>query len=322
MARVEGQMWIDKVSPNKLKYYVNDIEYEVEVTPSFQIPSDSGVSKGFVACLRNGKLYPAQFPSDMTNVVGVVGNSFKSMENSAEVTYAHILRNGILILEEEDVNAVMDTTEVPKGMSATDLVGAPVYWFIGKWNKDTDGTFTYTDPSTKAGKLTLYTPAGFQWKQTNLNAEPSLNVGFDYLPTMGTIKKIEISGNIIKRLIIDVNFTGIEESFGWTWPHYHFENGSNEPDTITPVDGVASVIIRHGLFPKKDTSAQPSCVCNVLIKKHIDDSTEEEYNANVAIDNSLKRATGYDTKLEMRTPDTYKYLVHGSIAYRLDKGHN
>ena len=29
----------------------------------------------------------------------------------------------------------------------------------------------------------------------------------------------------------------------------------------------------------------------------------------------------FDTKLEMLTPDTYRYLVHGSISYRLDKGH-
>lgn len=321
MTRVEGQMWIDRVSPNKLKYYVNDMEYEVEVTSSFQIPLDSQVSKGYLACLRNGKLYPAQFPLDMTNVVGVVGNTFKTLENSVEVTYAHILKNGILILNEDEVNKVMDTTTVPSGMNISNLIGAPVYWFIGRWNKETNGTFTYTDPSTKAGKLTLYTPAGFQWKQTNLNVEPSLNIGYDYLPTIGTIKSVELSGTKITKLIIDVNFTGIEESFGWTWPYYHFGSGETS-DTVAPVDGVASITIRHGLFPKEDINVQPSCICNVLIKKYIDGSTEEEYNANVAIDNSLKKATGYDTKLEMKTPDTYKYLIHGSIAYRLDKGHN
>ena len=58
----------------------------------------------------------------------------------------------------------------------------------------------------------------------------------------------------------------------------------------------------------------PSCVCQTSI---IRDKTQ--YNANVSVDNYK---TEYDTKLEMLTPDTYKYLVHGSIAYRLDKGHN
>lgn len=315
MTRVEGQMWIDRISPNKLKYYVNDMEYEVEVTPSFQVPSDSQVSKGYVACLRNGKLYPAQFPFDMTNVVGVVGNFFKTTENSVEVNYAHIIRNGILILEKEDIDSVMDTTEVPIGMNTVNLVGAPVYWFIGRWTKNESNDFTYIDPQDKIGKLTLYTPAGFQWKQTNLNEELSLNIGYDYLPTMGTIKKVELSGRNITKLIIDVNFTGIEESFGWTWPHYHFENGSII-DSIAPnTDGIASITLRHGLFPRKDINAQPSCVCNVLIKNEKD----EEYNANVSIDNSL--SSDYDTKLEMKTPDTYKYLVHGTIAYRLDKGH-
>lgn len=318
MARVEGQMWIDRVSPNKLKYFVNDMEYEVEVTPSFQVPSGSSVSKGCVACLRSGKLYPAQFPVDMTNVVGVVGNFFKSTENNVEVTYAHIIRNGILILKDTEVQAVMDTIEVPEGMNTVNLVGAPVYWFIGKWTKNGTDNFTYTDPKDKIGKLTLYTPAGFQWQQTNLNAESSLNIGYDYLPTIGTVKKVELSGRTITKLVIDVNFTGIEESFGWTWPHYHFI-GNKGADTISPNNkNIATITIRHGLFPRKDMDAQPSCVCNVLIKSEDD----KEYNATVSIDNSLKEGSTYDTKLEMSTPDTYKYLVHGTIAYRLDKGHN
>ena len=49
------------------------------------------------------------------------------------------------------------------------------------------------------------------------------------------------------------------------------------------------------------------------------DIKKMQYNANVSVDNYK---TEYDTKLEMLTPDTYRYLVHGSIAYKLDKGHN
>ena len=317
MARVEGQMWIDSASPNKLKYYVNKMEYEVEVTPSFQVPDGSDIHIGQVACIRGGKLYPARFPTDMTNVVGVMGTTFVTKENNKDVNYAHIIRNGILILDEEDINAVFDTNEVPNGMDESNLLGAPVYWFIGRWLKNGD-SFTYTDPREKVGKLTLYTPSGFQWKQTTAE-DSSFNVGYDYLPTVGSVRKVTLVGNTIKGMTIDVNFTGIEESFGWTWPYYHFENGS-VVDMVEPTDGKAEIIIRHGLFPREDTSTKdlnivPSCVCQTSII----DRDKRQYNANVSVDNYK---TEYDTKLEMLTPDTYKYLVHGSIAYRLDKGHN
>lgn len=317
MARVEGQMWIDSASPNKLKYYVNKMEYEVEVTPSFQVPSDSGIHIGQMACIRGGKLYPARFPTDMTNVVGVMGTTFVTKGDNGDVNYAHIIRNGILILDEEDINAVFDTNEVPNGMDTSSLIGAPVYWFIGRWTKNGD-SFTYTDPREKVGKLTLYTPSGFQWKQTTAE-DSSFNVGYDYLPTVGSVKKVTLVGNTIKGMTIDVNFTGIEESFGWTWPYYHFENGSMV-DMVEPTDGKAEIIIRHGLFPREDASTKdlnivPSCVCQTSII----DIKKMQYNANVSIDNYK---TEYDTKLEMLTPDTYKYLVHGSIAYKLDKGHN
>lgn len=318
MARVEGQMWIDKASPNKLKYYVNKMEYEVEVTPSFQVPSDSDIHIGQMACIREGKLYPARFPTDMTNVVGVMGTTFVTKENNGDViNYAHIIRNGILILDEEDINAVFDTDEVPTGMNESNLIGAPVYWFIGRWTKN-GKSFTYTDPREKKGKLTLYTPSGFQWKQTTAE-DSSFNVGYDYLPTVGSVKKVTLKGNTIKEMTIDVNFTGIEESFGWTWPYYHFEDGSMV-DKVKPNNGKAEIIIRHGLFPREDTSTKdlnivPSCVCQTSIL----DVDNMQYNANVSVDNYK---TEYDTKLEMLTPDTYKYLVHGSIAYKLDKGHN
>ena len=80
------------------------------------------------------------------------------------------------------------------------------------------------------------------------------------------------------------------------------------------------ITVRHGLFPKVKTTsegsyiARPSCVCQTIIT----DDNNIEYNANVSIQNDTNN---FDTKLEMLTPDTYRYLVHGSISYRLDKGH-
>lgn len=319
MARVEGQMWIDKVSPNKLKYYVNKMEYEVEVAPSFPLDSDSDTSKnlkkGQMVCIKNGKLYPAQFPCDMTNTVGVMGTTFTVTENLVTTTYANVVRNGILILEEEELKEAFDTLEVPSTINASNLIGAPVYWFIGRW----DTPSHYIDPSTKIGKLSLYTPSGFQWGITSVE-EPSFNVGYDYLPTVGTVKSVTMDteeANKLASMVIDLNFTGIEESFGWAWPHFHF----GDKDTLPPDENnKVEITVRHGLFPKVKTSsdssyiARPSCVCQTIIT----DDNSIEYNANVSIQNDTNN---FDTKLEMLTPDTYRYLVHGSISYRLDKGH-
>ena len=312
MARVEGQMWIDKVSSKTLKYYVNKMEYEVEVSPSF--PLDSNTSKrpkkGQMVCVKGGKLYPSQFPDNITNTVGVMGTTFEVKEGLTTVNYANVVRSGILSLNEAELTEAFDTLDLPSTVNSSNLVGAPVYWFIGRW----ENTLSYIDPSTKVGKLSLYTPSGFQWGITSVS-DNSFNVGYDYLPTVGTVKSVTIEANKLKSMVIDLNFTGIEESFGWTWPHFHFgDKDKLPPDSNNKVE----ITVRHGLFPKVKTTsgyiARPSCVCQTIIT----DDNNIEYNANVSIQNDTNN---FDTKLEMLTPDTYRYLVHGSISYRLDKGH-
>ena len=313
MARVEGQMWIDRVSPNKLKYYVNKMEYEVEVTPSFPLDSSDTTKnpkKGQMVCVKGGKLYPSQFPDNITNTVGVMGTTFEVKEGLTTVNYANVVRSGILSLNEAELTEAFDTLDLPSTVDSSNLVGAPVYWFIGRW----ENTLSYIDPSTKVGKLSLYTPSGFQWGITSVT-EPSFNVGYDYLPTIGTVKNVTIVANKLKSMVIDVNFTGIEESFGWTWPHFHFgDKDKLPPDSNNKVE----ITVRHGLFPKVKTTsgyiARPSCVCQTIIT----DDNNIEYNANVSIQNDTNN---FATTLEMLTPDTYRYLVHGSISYRLDKGH-
>ena len=313
MARVEGQMWIDKASPNKLKYYVNKMEYEVEVTPSFPLDSSDTTKnpkKGQMVCVKGGKLYPSQFPDNITNTVGVMGTTFEVKEGLTTVNYANVVRSGILSLNEAELTEAFDTLDLPSTVNSSNLVGAPVYWFIGRW----ENTLSYIDPSTKVGKLSLYTPSGFQWGITSVS-DNSFNVGYDYLPTVGTVKSVTIEANKLKSMVIDLNFTGIEESFGWTWPHFHFgDKDKLPPDSNNKVE----ITVRHGLFPKVKTTsgyiARPSCVCQTIIT----DDNNIEYNANVSIQNDTNN---FDTKLEMLTPDTYRYLVHGSISYRLDKGH-
>ena len=313
MARVEGQMWIDKASPNKLKYYVNKMEYEVEVTPSFPLDSSDTTKnpkKGQMVCVKGGKLYPSQFPDNITNTVGVMGTTFEVKEGLTTVNYANVVRSGILSLNEAELTEAFDTLDLPSTVNSSNLVGAPVYWFIGRW----ENTLSYIDPSTKVGKLSLYTPSGFQWGITSVS-DNSFNVGYDYLPTIGTVKNVTIVANKLKSMVIDLNFTGIEESFGWTWPHFHF---GNKDKLIPDSNNKVEITVRHGLFPKVKTTsgyiARPSCVCQTIIT----DDNNIEYNANVSIQNDTNN---FDTKLEMLTPDTYRYLVHGSISYRLDKGH-
>ena len=263
-----------------------------------------------MVCVKGGKLYPSQFPDNITNTVGVMGTTFEVKEGLTTVNYANVVRSGILSLNEAELTEAFDTLDLPSTVNSSNLVGAPVYWFIGRW----ENTLSYIDPSTKVGKLSLYTPSGFQWGITSVS-DNSFNVGYDYLPTIGTVKNVTIVANKLKSMDIDLNFTGIEESFGWTWPHFHFgDKDKLKPDS----NNKAEITVRHGLFPKVKTTsgyiARPSCVCQTIIT----DDNNIEYNANVSIQNDTNN---FDTKLEMLTPDTYRYLVHGSISYRLDKGH-
>lgn len=197
MNYVNGQVWIDSKSPNRLKYKVNNEVYSVDVSSEVQIgntPLYPGNVVAFESKDVNGKrtssVHLATFPQDLENVVGVVGSAV------AENSYTSILKSGVISLDGDAINKVMlradDGIVVGKENDTPGYwIGAPVYWFIGKVEKDNQDNYVYTDSSMHPGCLTISTPSGVKWKET-VSSDDSLNVGYDNLPIVGNIMSYEV----------------------------------------------------------------------------------------------------------------------------------
>jgi len=197
--KTNGQLWIDKNSPFRLKYKVNDEIFSVDVsseyiitTPMYtgQVVSFSHVSTGETTSV-SGKL--AIFPDDIENVIGVVG---QTVNIDDEVKTTPILKSGIIELTQKDIEcSFIDLDDYVNTAEADDsyYVGAPVYWFIGKINRTGEGTsqnpyvYSYIDSSEYPGRLTLKTPSGNKWRLNDNTLDSSLNVGYDNLPTVGNV---------------------------------------------------------------------------------------------------------------------------------------
>lgn len=192
MNYVNGQVWIDSKSPNRLKYKVNNEVYSVDVSSEVQIgdtPLYSGNVVAFESKNVNGKLtssvHLATFPQDLENVVGVVGSAV------SQNAYTSILKSGVISLDGDAINNVMLQDDdrivaVKENETPGYWIGAPVYWFIGKVEKNDQGNYVYTDSSDHPGCLTISTPSGVKWKET-VSSDDSLNVGYDNLPIVGNI---------------------------------------------------------------------------------------------------------------------------------------
>lgn len=314
--RIEGQIWIDKNSPYRLKYHTRGVDYEVSVSQVYDVDIteyDKLYSGMVVALDENGAIRRAVFPDDLENVIGIVGQKNDSLKKIA------ISKMDKLVLSAKDIaNTFVDTEDI----KLSELKGAPIYWFVGRQKKLSDGSFIYIDSSDNKGKLTFCTPSGYQWKQTEIK-EDCFNVGYDNLPVIGTVGDIDYDENKIISIVINTNFIGFDKTIGWSYPYT--ENAELTRGVLTPDENnIADVDICHGLFPNS-TTVKARCFCDVIAMPN-GASDDTEYQVSAIIDNfysTKEQETASEvrhTHIEVHTPDTYRYNIKGTVVYKFQKG--
>ena len=340
MARINGQIWIDKNSPYRLKYFVNNTVYETSVSQIFTAESTEAdaLKVGMVVAVsENGKIKRAVFPDDLERVIGVLGSKTRVEDNSSTGAYHYDISISIsdkLELSGTDVDAVFVDLEDSKGTNYQGLLGAPIYWFIGR-QKKIDEQYSYEDSNKKQGMITFNTPSGFQWGVENIE-EDCFNIGYDNLPIIGTVSNILVSEGKITNLTLNTNFHGFDKTIGWSFPYFDdkkLSRGVLAPQyNSTDKCYSAEIDIRHGLFPNS-TTVKARCFCNVIAMPYPLDITDTilkdtEYEVSAIVDNfydvqELENASGErHTHIEVHTPDTYRYNIHGTVVYKFQKGVN
>ena len=366
--RIDGQIWIDKNSPNRLKYHINDQDYTVEVSSNYKYSNEPITStytkdevvlaSGTLVKLNNeGLIRPAIFPDDLENILGVLMNNVKITEDDDKkpiYTDAIVSRSGYLTIdymniasnltsssyahsffdENEDENDLKCKNDEPAHFKK----GSPVYWFIGRYKKEGD-IFTFINPKYKneqskyarAGKLTFATPVGYS---SDPIEDPSLNVGYNNLPQIGTVANYEIEDGKITKVMVHVNFSKFDSSLEWTWPRKHVldsiqENtsyGFNNPNIKDNEQQDSILIIRHGLLQQPDNNAKPKCLCEILAsEEHEREHKYDEYRVTASISQNTsensegKNVSENNTNITVSTYKPMFYRVFGTVSYAFDE---
>lgn len=273
--RINGQIWIDKEPPYRLKYHLDGTDYVVEVAAVYKPgePSEPGqhniIPTGtIVKLIQDDIVAPAVFPDDINGVIGITINDADSSD--PDFSQTAISQSGYVIFSdyasirrafpfEEDLNVKTNlwNDEIPLGNPTKNGIGCPVYWFIGRTNFSGNvgsRTYTYEDSTAHPGKITLQTPSGLKWLQTenSPNFDESMNVAYDNLPIIGAVARYEYytpdeistltsqganrvtyideTGSEVtkelkvwdlKYLAIHLNFSKFDSSVEWNWPYLH-----------------------------------------------------------------------------------------------------
>lgn len=282
---INGQIWIDKNSPFKLKYIANNKTYSVDVSIEYEIGEystdhpftfDSGTVLAFDGTTNLVK--KAVFPDDLDNVIGVAGNAVTQDNRKL-----FILKSGSITLTESEITNMFGSDF---SLSAN-LIGKPVYWNIGSYEEN-NGSYSFSyDKEADAGKLTLNTPS---------RSNSTINVEYDNLPIIGNVEAVD---TVEKTLTIFLNVGRFDTSLEWIWPAD--PNGSS-------VASAGSVLIRHGLL-----SQTSECFCNILKVESNGKTNPVSTTIDnvVTIDNGIIKDQYTEIYLE---PGAYK--ITGSVNYK------
>jgi len=330
MSIVNGQLWIDKDSPYRLKYTANGSIFTVDVSSDYfiddiEISTEKPLCAGTIVAFKDGGIRKAIFPDDIDNVIGVVGNTITSVSEPVS-----ILKNGTITLSESDFNTMCHggKSDFNQVEWSTDFMkGAPLYWFIGKEVFE-NSIYSYSYQEADAGKITLSTPTGRKWKYTSTEIDNSLNVSYDNLPTIGFIDKINADNSID----IYLNVNKFDTSLEWSWPF------TGKPVFISTED---KIVIRHGLFPNsfKDFSTgsgdssqsylfrQRDFVNILALNKENDDN---EYIVSANVQNYYGQTDNEEPDSDPRTEifigqnnlNKYRFRITGTVNLKFNRGLN
>lgn len=343
MKRIDGQIWIDREAPYRLKYHINGVDYTVLVAADYtvpEVPEDEDpivILQGMV--VRDSDkgpqmIEPASFPEDIDRVLGIALNSssYENLPEGTEDKHIAVAQTGYIVLDKpEDVSGVfalksdIDVTQNGWGIAMGEDppgIGCPVYWYIGHTDKD----YTYHDSSKQAGKITFITPSGYKYPKTHIkDDEPydeSLNVGYDNLPRIGTVVDYTLSDTTISSIVINVNFATFDSTLEWVWPGEHYDEGCGKiAPTLKANKYTASQEIRHGLFVDAPKGLQVINYTNI-VADNSDDDTDD--GSTFEIKTSIRNITSSNdrrTVVTLNTPETLRYRISGTVHYNFDKEH-
>ena len=337
--RTEGLIWIDRNSPYRLKYHTRGEDYTVEVATNYDVTSDSTakkISAGQVLTLKseNGKVIAthAKFPKDLDAVAGVALQS----QLNGKVTIGN---SGYIVLNADQINKsfVSGDKEEIIAAGATAYIGAPVYWFIGRFKKGTNGGsdgFDYSSSSANIGCITVGTPSGYKVGRDKVGTSTTspreyisreFNVEYDNLPQIGSIVKYEIKDNSITSMTIQLNFSDFDSTIEWSWP-YICEGSTGcgkvsqiTTETVSDADtnffNRRQLQIKHCLFPNGTDGVEFGATESVTAY-YEHDGTVDEYHIETAMKHVTDDKGGYSEFNGSTPEDDLKYRITGSVTYK------
>jgi hypothetical protein len=337
--RVEGQIWIDRNSPYRLKYHINEKDYVVEISSSYSLDSsaissdaadgDILLPAGLLVKLdSNNGIEAASFPDDLESVLGVITQDVRKL-SSTTATEVVVGRNGYLTIDEPwdvfvelegtDANSFVEKLPIPDSIKSN--YGLPIYWYIGK-SGNAGGKMTYTSSEGSEGKLTFNTPVGFRWEK---GMDPSLNVAYDNLPQIGTLVGIENG-----KMYIHLNFSKFDSTIEWTWPGVH--SSGNDPGDCGRIGPTLTedkteqtfeeIKIRHGLFADSSSNYHKvRSFCDIVaLKDHEADGTNPDEYLIQAPTRNITTGNDRYTEITISSLEALYYRISGRINYKFDKG--
>ena len=331
--RTEGLIWIDRNSPYRLKYHTRGEDYTVEVATNYDVTSDNTakkISAGQVLTLKseNGKVIAthAKFPKDLDAIAGVA----LQPQLNGKVTIGN---SGYIVLNADQIGKSFvsgDEDEIIAA-GATAYIGAPVYWFIGRFKKGKNGEsdgFDYSSSTENIGCITVGTPSGYKVGRSKVgDGDPreyisrEFNVEYDNLPQIGSIVKYEIKDNSITSMTIQLNFSDFDSTIEWSWP-YICEGSTGcgkvsqiDSDKNTNFSNRRQIDIKHCLFPNGTDGVKFGATESVTAY-YEHDGTFDEYHIETAMKHVTDNKGGY-SQFNGNTPeDDLKYRITGSVTYK------
>lgn len=88
MGKLEGQIWIEKQAPYKLKYHTNGKDFAIDTVEEYKLaaePEKTPVVGDLVKINTSGSLEKASFPDDLRNVIGMLVSETGSVSKTGYV---------------------------------------------------------------------------------------------------------------------------------------------------------------------------------------------------------------------------------------------
>lgn len=318
-------------------YHIDGVDYEVQNQARYKIANGDELSVGNIVVLDPAtgssdivdgmgsplttvqRLRKAIFPHDAAKILGVityigpkVGDYYDvaiASDGFIEVSASAFPQDCESITEGSSEISVIKPQTVDGGTyDYTKILGAPVYWFIGR----NTGNNNYTFPDAGKGALTLYLPSGncpALGKEATPKDQDQYDIRYDIsyqdLPLIGEVVAYALDTNNTgyKNFRIHLNIQNMYGPISWYWPKQGTCNGDalNEGKQI-----------HHGLALKEGFTLETEVIAknkntgesrSVMLQCKTSPATDTTRGYTAAQAKHADKA-GYDS-----------FQVHGKVYY-------